>query len=130
LAQSTNEYDYNKMLEDFELEQRHLKTVQDIKKKWQKENKQYLERVEQMKEKKEENYNNKRNNLIKLYNKKQKEIEEQLFKIKESKEGARKNLLRMMQKKEKLALEKKKLKEQKDENNRLRYETQIFSKCN
>ena len=35
------------MLEDFELEQRHLKTVQDIKKKWQKENKQYLERVEQ-----------------------------------------------------------------------------------
>ena len=117
------------MLEDFELEQRHLKTVQDIKKKWQKENKQYLERVEQMKEKKEENYNNRRNDLIKIYDKKQKEIEAQLFKIKESKEGARKKLLRMMRKKEKLALEKKKLREEKDENNRLRYETQIFSKC-
>ena len=129
MAQSTNEYDYNKMLEDFELEQRHLKTVQDIKKKWQKENKQYLERVVQMKEKKEENYNNRRNDLIKIYDKKQKEIEAQLFKIKESKEGARKKLLRMMRKKEKLALEKKKLREEKDENNRLRYETQIFSKC-
>ena len=118
------------MLEDFELEQRHLKTVQDINKKWQNENKQYLERVEQMKEKKEENYNNRRNDLIKIYDKKQKEIEAQLFKIKESKEGARKKLLRMMRKKEKLALEKKKLREEKDENNRLRYETQIFSKCN
>ena len=129
MAQSTNEYDYNKMLEDFELEQRHLKTVQNIKNKWKKEYKQYLERVVQMKEKKEENYNNRRNDLIKIYDKKQKEIEAQLFKIKESKEGARKKLLRMMRKKEKLALEKKKLREEKDENNRLRYETQIFSKC-
>ena len=118
------------MLEDFELEQRHLKTVQNIKNKWKKEYKQYLERVVQMKEKKEENYNNRRNDLIKIYDKKQKEIEAQLFKIKESKEGARKKLLRMMRKKEKLALEKKKLREEKDENNRLRYETQIFSKCN
>ena len=118
------------MLEDFELEQRHLKTVQNIKNKWKKEYKQYLERVVQMKEKKEENYNNRRNDLIKIYDKKQKEIEAQLFKIKESKEGARKKLLRMMRKKEKLALEKKKLREEKDENNRLRYETQIFTKCN
>ena len=81
------------MLEDFELEQRYLKTFQSVKNKWQSENKKYLERVEHMKEKKEENYTNRRNSLLKEYNKKQKEIENQLYKIRESKEGERKKLL-------------------------------------
>ena len=118
------------MLEDFELEQRYLKTYQTTKNKWKSENKRYLERVEHMKEKKEEEYNTRRNNFIKQYNKKQKDIENQLYKIRESKEGERKKLLDMMIKREILAQEKKKKKEQKDENNRLKYETQIFSKCN
>ena len=40
---------------------------------------------------KEENYNTRRSNLIKEFNRKQKEIEKQLYKIRESKEGERKN---------------------------------------
>ena len=116
------------MLEDFELEQRYLKTIQTVKNKWQSENKKYLERVEQMKEKKEENDTNRRNSLLKEYNKKQKEIENKLYKIRESKEGERKKLLLMLQQKEELALMRKKRKEEKEEKQRLKYETQIITK--
>jgi len=128
IAKNTNEYDYNKMLEDFELELRNFKTYQTTKKKWQNQYKQYLETVEHMKEKKKENFDNKRDNLIKLFNKKQKQIETQLYKIRESKEGERKKLLNKMKEKEELALERKKLKQQKEERDRLRYETQIYTK--
>ena len=130
MAESTNEYDYNKMIADFELEQRYLKTMQTTKNRWQKENKKYLERVEQMKEKREENYLNKKNILIKQIDKRQQEIENKLFKIKESKEGERKKHLKMMKKKEHLAQIRKKRKEQLEENDRLRYETEINEKCN
>ena len=98
------------MLKDFELEQRYLKAYQTTKNKWKSENKRYLEKVEHMKEKKEENYNTRRSNLIKEFNRKQKEIEKQLYKIRESKEGERKKLINMMLKKEILAQEKKKIK--------------------
>ena len=118
------------MIQDFELEQRYLKTVQDTKNKWQKENKQYLERVEQMKEKKGNDYKNKRNNLIQNYNRKQKEIEKQLYKIRESKEGERKKHIKIMKEKEEFALKQKKLKAEKEEKERVRYETQIYSKSN
>ena len=118
------------MLKDFELEQRYLKTYQTTKNKWKSENKRYLEKVEHMKEKKEENYNTRRSNLIKEFNRKQKEIEKQLYKIRESKEGERKKHINMMLKKEILAQEKKKNKEKNEEDTRKKYETQIFSKCN
>lgn len=118
------------MLKDFELEQRYLKAYQTTKNKWKSENKRYLEKVEHMKEKKEENYNTRRSNLIKEFNRKQKEIEKQLYKIRESKEGERTKLINMMLKKEILAQEKKKNKEKNEEDTRKKYETQIFSKCN
>jgi len=66
--------------------------------------------------------------LIKLFNKKQKQIENQLYKIRESKEGERKKLLNKMKEKEELAIERKKIKQQKEERDRLRYETQIYTK--
>ena len=83
-----------------------------------------------MKEKKEENYVTRRNQLLKQLERKEQEIEKQLFKIRESKEGERKKHLKMMKKKEHLAQIRKKRKEQREESDRLRYETQIFSKRN
>lgn len=83
-----------------------------------------------MKEKKEENYLNRRNMLIKQIDKKQQDIENKLYRIRESKEGQRKKHLKLMQKKENLAQIRKKRKEQLEENDRLRYETQINEKCN
>ena len=55
-AEKSNEYDYNKMLKDFESEERHLNSIRKTKNKWKNVNKNYLIRLEQMKEKKEENY--------------------------------------------------------------------------
>ena len=71
------------MLEDFESEQRYLKTVHTTQSKWKAESKKYLETVKLMKEKKEENFLSRREKLIKEFNKKQKEIENQLYKIRE-----------------------------------------------
>ena len=68
--------------------------------------------------------------MIKLFNKKKNQIENQLYKIRESKEGERKKLLNKMKEKEELAIERKKIKQQKEERDRLRYETQIYTKCN
>ena len=68
-----------------------------------------------MKEKKEEYYNNKRNNLLKEYEQKQKEIENQLYKSKVSKDSLRKKQLEILAKKESQAKEKKILKLKKDE---------------
>ena len=83
-----------------------------------------------MKEKKEENLTNRRNSLLKEYNKKQKIIENQLYRIRESKEGERKKHLLLLQQKEELALFRKKRKEEKEERQRLKYETQISTKSN
>lgn len=124
----SNEYDYNKMLEDFESEERYLNRIKKIKNKWKSENKKYNERLEIMKEKKEEYYNNKRNNLLKEYEQKQKEIENQLFKSKVSKESLRKKQIEILTKKESQAKEKKILKLKRDEKERLEIQTQISLK--
>ena len=124
----SNEYDYNKMLEDFESEERYLNRIKKIKNKWKSENKKYNERLEHMKEKKEEYYNNKRNNLLKEYEQKQKEIENQLFKSKVSKESLRKKQIEILTQKESQAKEKKILKLKRDEKERLEIQTQISLK--
>jgi hypothetical protein len=81
-----------------------------------------------MKEKKEEYYINKRNNLLKEYEQKQKEIEDQLYKTKVSKKSLRKKKLEILAKKEKQAKEKKILKLKRDEKERLEIQTQISIK--
>lgn len=113
------------MLEDFESEERYLNRIKKIRNKWKSENKKYNERLEHMKEKKEEFYINKRNNLLKEYQQKQKDIEKQLYKSKVSKESVRKKQLDILAKKERQAKEKKLLKLKRDEKERLEVQTQI-----
>ena len=117
------------MIKDFESEERYLNHIKKIENKWKSENKKYYERLGQMKEKKEEKYNIRRNNLLKEYIKKSKEIELQLYKTRQSKESNRKKQIAIMLKKEEDANMKKRLKIKKDEQERLDYQTQIFSKC-
>lgn len=116
------------MIKDFELEQRHLNILRKAKNKIKKENDNYLLRLEQMKEKKEEMYNKKRNDLLKEYSKKQKEIEKQLYRTRVSKEGEWKKNSEMMQKRGIIAKEKKRKKIVSDEKDRIKMETQIFKK--
>ena len=117
------------MIKDFESEERYLNHIKKIENKWKSENKKYYERLGQMKEKKEEKYNIRRNNLLKEYIKKSKEIELQLYKTRQSKESNRKKQIAIMLKKEEDANMKKRLKIKRDEQERLDYQTQIFSKC-
>ena len=127
-AELSNQYDYNKMLKDFESEERHINSIRKAKNKWKNENKQYLIRLEQMKEKKEENYKNRRNNALKEYLKKQKDIERQLYKTRISKESDRKKTLQLMLKKGEEAKEKQRKKLERDEQQRINIESQIFSR--
>ena len=117
------------MIKDFESEERYLNGIKKIEKKWKSEKKKYYERLGQMKEKKEEIYNLKRNNLLKEYEKKNKEIELQLYRTRQSKESSRKKQIALMQKKEEEAKEKKRLKIERDERQRLDIQAQIFTKC-
>ncbi len=127
-AEKSNEYDYNKMLKDFESEERHLNSIRKTKNKWKNVNKNYLIRLEQMKEKKEENYKTKINNFLKEYLKKQNDIEKQLYKTRFSKESDRKKALELMIKKGKQAKEKQRKKIERDEQQRINIESQICSR--
>jgi len=51
-----NEYDYKKMMDDFELETRRKKMFNGIRSKWQSISKGYLEKIEEMKLKNEKLY--------------------------------------------------------------------------
>lgn len=64
-----NEYDYKKMMSDFDLEARRNKILNDIKNKWKTINIQYNERIEEMKIKNEN-----------LYKKRDKEFKKKLLK--------------------------------------------------
>ena len=102
------------MIKDFEAEERYLKGMKKIKNKYKSENKKYYIRLGQMKEKKEENYLNKRNNLIKEYQKKQEDIEKHLYLTRTTREKDRQRQLAIILKKE--------------EQERQEVETQIYSK--
>ena len=49
-AESMNEYDYNKMINDFEFSTRHQAQLMRIRKKWQNVGKKYDETIQRIKE--------------------------------------------------------------------------------
>lgn len=116
------------MLKDFAAEERHLNSMKKIKNKYRSENKKYYIRLGQMKEKKEENYLNKRNNLLKEYQKKQEDIEKHLYLTRLTREKDRKKQLAIILKKEAEAKEKNKLKQKREEQERQEVESLIYSK--
>ena len=65
-----NDYDYNKMMSDFEFSTRHQAQLQKIKKKWQNAGKKYDETIQRMKEMREENYKKKKCSIDKKIKKK------------------------------------------------------------
>ena len=74
----SNQFYYNKMLSDFEMESRYNALRRSLKNKFRSESLKYLERVHHMKEKTEENYINRINTL-------QKSLDEKQLKIKNRK---------------------------------------------
>ena len=66
-----NDYDYKKMIKDFEATQRFENYYKKLKKQWAEEGKKYQTNVEHMKEYREETYKKKNNELVKKLNQKE-----------------------------------------------------------
>lgn len=125
-----NEYDYNKMMDDFELEARRKKIYNGIKNKWKAVSNAYNEKIEEMKLKNE-----------RLYMERDKKFKQKL-KMKES------SIKKQIELRDKMLKEKKKEQEEiskkrsddiqknleifykKQEEKRLKLEKDTFSKCN
>ena len=123
-----NDYDYNKMMSDFEFSTRHQAQLQKIKKKWQNAGKKYDETIQRMKEMREENYKKKNAALIKKLKKKDQVLLTALETTnKEKMSDRRKNILALMQR-EKSARENVERYLIEDEKNRKRFEEQINEK--
>ena len=73
-----NEYDYNKMMQNFDLEARHNKILKDIKDKWSSLSALHDEKVENMKIKTEKMYKKKDKELKKKLSRKDQVIKKQL----------------------------------------------------
>jgi hypothetical protein len=123
-----NEYDYNKMMSDFEFSTRHQAQLQKIKKKWQNIGKKYDETIQRMKEMREENYKKQNAALIKKLKKKDQVLLTALESTnKEKMSDRRKNVIALMER-EKSAREKVERFLIEDEKNRKRFAEQINEK--
>ena len=123
-----NDYDYNKMMSDFEFSTRHQAQLQKIKKKWQNVGKKYDETIQRMKEMREENYKKQNAALIKKLKKKDQVLLTALETTnKEKMSDRRKNILALMQR-EKSARENVERYLIEDEKNRIKFAEQINDK--
>lgn len=66
-----NDYDYKKMIKDFEVSQRFENHIKEIKKKWKEEGKKFQTSIEHMKEFREQTYQRKNRELINKLNHKE-----------------------------------------------------------
>ena len=73
-----NEYDYKKMMDDFELETRRKKMFNGIRSKWQSISKGYLEKIEEMKLKNEKLYKERNRKFKQKIKKKELAIKNQM----------------------------------------------------
>lgn len=62
-AENINDFDYNKMISDFELSTRHETYLKKIKQRWEKEGRKYNERMSNMKGMREKEYKERNNKL-------------------------------------------------------------------
>ena len=129
VAENSNKYDYNKMLSDFEIENRNEKRRKKLKNKWRSESQKYYETVERMKEKKEDIYNAKMNKIMKQINKKDEEIKNQISQNKKLKEEKRLKSLKNFLEKEKNVRDTYNKKLYLDEKEREEIEKRILTKC-
>jgi len=125
-----NEYDYKKMMDDFEVEMRRKKMFKDIKNKWQNISKGYMEKIEEMKLKNEKLYNERNKKFKQKIKKKELAIKNQI---------ELKNQKLLEQKKERQEYSKKKYDDvlknleeynKAEEQRRLRLEQDTFEKSN
>ena len=125
-----NDYDYKKMLKDFEITERFQNLNNKLRKKWKEENKKYQTSIEHMKEVREQNLMKKNKDLIKKLKEKdsiwltgveakkkdkQKEKEKIIAEMTKKENTARKNVEKFMKDQERI---------------RMNFEIETNMKCN
>ena len=114
-----NDYDYKKMIKDFETTQRFENHFKKLRKKWEEEGKKYQTSIEHMKEYREETYKKKNKDLVNRLNQKEsllinslenknkdktKEKERAIAQLIEKEKIAKENVEKYMEEQEKLRL--------------------------
>ena len=114
-----NDYDYKKMIKDFEIYQRFENHIKQIKKKWKEEGKKFQTNIEHMKEYREKAYKMKNKELVNKLNHKEsllitslehkqkdkmKEKERAIAELMEKEKTAKENVEKYMEEQEKLRL--------------------------
>ena len=118
-TEEINDYDYKKMIKDFETSQRFENHIKKIKKRWEEEGKKFQTSIEHMKEFREETYKRKNKELINKLNQKEtllitslehkqkdkmKEKERAIALLMEKEKIAKENVEKFMEEQEKLRL--------------------------
>ena len=99
-ARKVNEFDYNKMMSDFESESRHNKILNGIKQKWRAVSCSYKEKVENIKKLNEKMFKERSRNLLKKLKKKEKSLQMSIQSKQESKNVEKQKMIEQMALKE------------------------------
>lgn len=105
-TKKVNDYDYSKMLKDFDTNQRFENHLKNIRKKWESEGKKYKENIRRMKEYREDELNKRNNILVKKLDKKNELLITSLANVQKDKMKEKERAVAIMMEKEKLAKEK------------------------
>ena len=121
-ARRVNEFDYNKMMSDFESESRHNKILNGIKQKWRAVSSQYREKVDNIRKQNEKLFRDRSRNLLRKLKKKEQSLQMSIASKQEATSEEKKRMIMQLSQKENEA----KLNDQnyldKQEQNRLRVE--------
>lgn len=123
-----NDFDYNKMMKDFETTSRHEDQLKRIRKKWNLESKKYKETIEHMKEIREESYQHKNAELLKKLKKKDQLLLTSIENVKKDKMKEKELAIAVMIEREKLAKENVEKFMQEQEKLRLKFENDVNEK--
>ena len=129
-SEDINNYDYNKMMQDFETSARHEAQLRRIRKRWEEEGKRYNETIEKMKELREETYKKKNAALVKKLKKKEQLLLTQLENTNKEKMEEKQKNIQLMLEREKIARQNVEKYQQKLENDRLNFQNMNKEKCN
>lgn len=100
-----NDYDYQKMIKDFEMNARFENNKKKLRKKWKIFHEKYQTTIEHMKEYREQSYRQKKSALIKKLNKKENTLITSLENIRNDKIREKERIIAQMMEKEKIARE-------------------------
>lgn len=130
-AEEINDYDYNKMMSDFEMTSRHEDYLKKIKRKWVEKGRKFRQTIERMKLEREEQYQNKNRELQKRLKMKDQTLLTALDATKQAKQAEKQRNIELLTQKEKQAKEivEKNLEEQERQRLIAAELTQEKSKC-